>query len=290
MLKIKRIVILPALISGLVLTGCGEKTSSITPLPTSTTLPSTSTLPSSTTVVKPYEVIDVLTPFSDAYSEEYNIEAKLEEANLAAQTDRNKRANDFCSNRIQEVTLDHYSDGDTITVNANCNGVAEKMSIRFYNVDTPETHHPEKGTEPWGMAASQYTANRLDTAIANGEKIIIQGGRTGIETTYERKVAYVWVGGKLLNLELCEIGLGTYGMNNQNQEIHNDAAFDASWYRTPANGYKKNRMDQAMKNDDPNWDYSKAAQCGNAPIETNVCIKDRNYKYDFQKIGPTVSE
>lgn len=288
MLKLKRLVIIPALISGLVLTGCNENPSASIP-PTSAPV-TTPIQPSSTTVVEQYVTIDVKTPFSDKYSAEYDIESKLEEANQAALIDPTKRANDFCSNRIQEVTLDHYSDGDTITVNANCDGSTQKMSIRFYNVDTPETHHPEKGTEPWGMAASQYTAKRLDEAIAKGEKIIIQGGRTGIETTYERKVAYVWVGGRLLNLELCEIGLGTYGMNNANQEIHNDAAFDASWYRTPANGYRRNRMDQAMRNDDPNWDYSKASQCGSAPIETNVCIKDRNYKYDFQEIGPAVSE
>ena len=100
------------------------------------------------------------------------------------------------------------------------------QALRFYNVDTPETHHPEKGTEPWGMAASQYTEMTLQKAVDEGKKIILEAGATGVESTYNRVVAYIWVDGILLNMALAEIGLATYGQSNASQEMYSDEIFN----------------------------------------------------------------
>lgn len=283
MFRRKSLVMLPILILGSVaLTGCKEgPVSSTLPIPpTSTSVPDSSGAEEDV-----YEIIDVLTPRSLAYSKEYNIEQKLEAAEVGKDPD-------FCLNLIQAVTLDHLTDGDTLTVNITCKGEQKKQAIRFYNVDTPETHHPSKGTEPWGMAAAQYTQKRITEALTAGKKLIIEGGVTGIEYTYERAVGYIWVDGVLLNAQLAEIGLATASVGNARQERHaslfkasNDDS--VSWWRVPANGYRPNMKDKAMENIDPNWDYTRVQECSGQPIESNVCIKDQDYQYRFEEVGPT---
>ncbi len=46
-------------------------------------------------------------------------------------------------------------DGDTIRV---CCVFGDRVTVRYVGVDTPETHHPMKGVEPYGMEAAE--ANR----------------------------------------------------------------------------------------------------------------------------------
>lgn len=231
------------------------------------------------------EYIDIKTPYTDNFSASKNIEAKLQEV-----VSKNGRNADFKKDKIAEViAVDHFTDGDTFSVKVLYDGVETVKALRFYNVDTPETHHPEKGTEPWGMAASQYTEMIVQRAIDGGKKIIIEGGRNGIEETYDRVVAYIWVDGVLLNMALAEIGLATYGVGNKNNELYADDIFQASWYRKPANGYAwTDRILVSLGeyiNYDPNWTYGN--NCGNAPVETNVCVKNKDYKYDFREVGPT---
>ncbi len=40
-------------------------------------------------------------------------------------------------------------DGDTIQV---CCVFGDRVKVRYIGVDTPETHHPMRGVEPYGMA------------------------------------------------------------------------------------------------------------------------------------------
>ncbi len=47
-------------------------------------------------------------------------------------------------------------DGDTIQV---CCVFGDRVKVRYIGVDTPETHHPMKGIEPYGKEASE--ANRV---------------------------------------------------------------------------------------------------------------------------------
>lgn len=273
MFRRKSLLMLPILLIGSVLTGCNDPTNSV-----SSSVPSSNVEPE-------YEIVDVLTPRTNEYSKEYDIEAKLTAAEFG-------KSPDLCENLIQAVQIEKLVDGDTINVKATCKGQPETIKIRFYNVDTPETHHPEKGTEPWGMAAAQYTKKRIEEAVSAGKKIIIEGGKTGFEVTYERKVGYVWVDGILLNAQLVEIGLGNSMIGNQRQERHYNlfkATSDnaVGWYRVPENGYRENMMDLAISNTDPNWDYSRALECNGQPIESSVCIKDQQYQYRFEEIGPT---
>ncbi len=257
--------IVPALI-GLTLTSCGGSSSSSSSGGESNTL----------------EYIDIKTPYTEKFSKEINIEKKLadKEAELGHKAD-------FKYDLITEVqSVESFTDGDTFKANILFEGKTKTQSLRFFNVDTPETHSPAKGTEPWGMAAAQFTEMKLQNAIDNNKKIIIEAGRTGVPTTYDRVVAYIWVDGILLNMQLVEIGLGTYSTDDAYQEIYNDQMFDASFYRLPEHGYAPDFGDNIIKSgaDDPNWTYGH--DCGTVPIESNVCIKDHNYKYDFREVGP----
>ena len=98
----------------------------------------------------------------------------------------------YKDDRIGEVSLSSCTDGDTADFSAN----GDTFSVRFLNVDTPET----KGAlEPWGTAASDYVCDKLE----NADTIVLEG-RTVMTDTYGRNLAFVWYDGRLLNLELVE--------------------------------------------------------------------------------------
>ncbi len=50
-------------------------------------------------------------------------------------------------------------DGDTIRV---CCVFGDRVTIRYTGIDTPETHHPMKGVEPYGMEASEANRKLVD--------------------------------------------------------------------------------------------------------------------------------
>jgi len=257
--------IVPALI-GLTLTSCGGGNSSTPGSDGNKTL----------------EYIDIKTPYTEKFSKEINIEKKL-----ADKEEKLGHKADFKYDLITEViSISKYTDGDTFTANILYEGQVKAQALRFFNVDTPETHSPQKGTEPWGMAAAQFTEMKLRNAVDNNKKIILEAGNTGVPTTYERVVAYIWVDGILLNMQLVEIGLGNYSMDDTFQERYYEEIGEASYYRIPANGYAPNFGDHVIKSglNDPNWTYGH--DCGTVPIESNVCIKDHEYKYDFREVGP----
>lgn len=74
--------------------------------------------------------------------------------------------------------------------------------VRFLAVDTPETKHPQKGVEPYGQEASDYTCNRLTTA----ETIVLEYEESNQSDKYGRVLAWVWVDGNLLQRELVSGG------------------------------------------------------------------------------------
>lgn len=96
------------------------------------------------------------------------------------------------------VTLSRTVDGDTAYFyDKNASDPNERnIRVRFIGVDTPESTIQH---DPWGKAASTFTANRL----RNAKEIILEsyGAR---KDTYNRYLAFVWVDGKLLNLELIQ--------------------------------------------------------------------------------------
>src|SRR5699024_5751293 len=58
----------------------------------------------------------------------------------------------------QEVTVNRVVDGDTVDVEMP-DGTDE--SVRLLLIDTPESVHPNKPTQPYGEEASDYAKERL---------------------------------------------------------------------------------------------------------------------------------
>jgi micrococcal nuclease len=95
-----------------------------------------------------------------------------------------------------EGTVVRIVDGDTIHVR-----LGERIEkVRYIGVNTPEVHHPRKGEEPGGRAAS----------LVNGQ--LVSGRRVRLELDaqshdrYGRLLAYVWVDDTMVNAELVRRG------------------------------------------------------------------------------------
>jgi micrococcal nuclease len=88
-------------------------------------------------------------------------------------------------------------DGDTIIVDFN----ESNERVRFIGIDTPETVHPEKQVQPFGLEASQYVKDNLEGKKVGLEFDIQERDR------YGRLLAYIWIDGKMLNDELLKEGL-----------------------------------------------------------------------------------
>ncbi|GHI00908.1 thermonuclease family protein [Neobacillus kokaensis] len=90
-------------------------------------------------------------------------------------------------------------DGDTVEVKIN--NRVEKL--RMLCVDTPETHHPRLGVQPFGPEASEYTKKILSV----GEKVEIEPGIGDGRDKYGRLLGYIYIDGKMFNKMLLEKGL-----------------------------------------------------------------------------------
>ena len=94
------------------------------------------------------------------------------------------------------------ADGDTLTVQFDD---GEEETIRFLDVDTPETVHPTLPEECYGAQASDFTKTLMGQRVRIEEE-----GRD----RYGRLLAYVWTtadeGGQLWNVRLLEEGLAVY--------------------------------------------------------------------------------
>jgi micrococcal nuclease len=95
-----------------------------------------------------------------------------------------------------EGAVVHVVDGDTIHVR-----LGDRLEkVRYIGVNTPEIHHPSRGEEPGGRAA--HAVNRR----------LVAGKRVRLELDvqardrYGRLLAYVWVGGTMINAELVRLG------------------------------------------------------------------------------------
>lgn len=100
----------------------------------------------------------------------------------------------FINDGIGEVLLDYVVDGDTAWFTDIVSG--QNIKVRFLGIDTPET---KAGEDPWGLAASNYTKQRLENATT-----IVLEADGAIKDTYGRYLGFVWVDGILLNLEVIE--------------------------------------------------------------------------------------
>ena len=107
---------------------------------------------------------------------------------------------DICqANEKTTVKFKSCIDGDT----ANFKMKKEIIKVRFLAIDTPETKHPTKGTEPYGKEASEYTCKRLKEA----KKITLEFDSNSDKTDkYNRYLAWVFVDNSLLQNELVKKG------------------------------------------------------------------------------------
>jgi micrococcal nuclease len=107
-----------------------------------------------------------------------------------------------------EVELERVVDGDTLIVHAPAslidNGAGDDMQrlrLRLSCVDAPESVKPDSPVEPFGPEASQFTKSFLA-----GKKLRLEFGRRRVDQ-YDRVLAFVFVGDKMLNEELVRAGL-----------------------------------------------------------------------------------
>ena len=92
-------------------------------------------------------------------------------------------------------------DGDTIHVRLA--GRVER--VRYIGIDTPEVHHPTRGEEPGGRAATEVNRRLL------GHEPVRLETDVQLRDRYGRLLAYVWArqsdGGELMvNAELVRLG------------------------------------------------------------------------------------
>lgn len=89
-------------------------------------------------------------------------------------------------------------DGDTLVL-------TNQARIRLQGVDTPETVHPNQPVERFGPEATKFTQQFVDEA---GGNVRLQFDRERLDK-YDRFLAYVWSGERMLNEELVRAGLAT---------------------------------------------------------------------------------
>lgn len=102
------------------------------------------------------------------------------------------------SARLVTAKVDKVVDGDTIDVDYK----GKTTAVRMLLIDTPETHHPKLGVQPYGPEASQLTHQLLD-----GKTAQLELGKNGGHDKYGRLLAYVYIGGKSVEEALLSRGL-----------------------------------------------------------------------------------
>ena len=110
-------------------------------------------------------------------------------------------------------------DGDTIVIKYD--GKYEK--VRLLCVNTPESVHPDKKQNiPMGKVASKYTQKKL-----TGKDVNLEFEIKKLRGNYGRLLAYVFVDGQNLNLDLVRQGLSPYYTKYGKSEKY-DAEFRAA--------------------------------------------------------------
>lgn len=116
-------------------------------------------------------------------------------------------------------------DGDTVWVRLA--GGVEK--VRYIGIDTPEVHHPTRGEEPGGRAATEINRGLV------GDRPVRLEPDVQLRDRYGRLLAYVWVtrpdGGELMvNAELVRLGYAqvmTVPPNVRHVELFRKLAIEA---------------------------------------------------------------
>lgn len=98
----------------------------------------------------------------------------------------------------EKVIFSGCVDGDTAKFVIN----NEVKTVRFLAIDTPETVHPTKEVEAYGVDASTYTCNKLK----NAKEVVLEYESSNKTDKYGRILAWIWVDDTLLQDELIKQG------------------------------------------------------------------------------------
>jgi micrococcal nuclease len=100
--------------------------------------------------------------------------------------------------QLQQFTgyVSRVVDGDTIYVVIG----NQIEAVRYIGINTPETHHPTKGREPYGEAATAVNQQLVDGRWVT---LVLD---TQYRDRYGRLLAYVWADGRFVNAELVHRG------------------------------------------------------------------------------------
>jgi micrococcal nuclease len=101
------------------------------------------------------------------------------------------------SSKIPAV-VERVIDGDTLKVKIGNN---KEETVRLLLIDTPESVHPTKPVQPFGLEASHY----VKTLLPPGTDIKLEFD-VRERDKYGRLLAYVWIGDRMLNELLLEKG------------------------------------------------------------------------------------
>jgi micrococcal nuclease len=120
-------------------------------------------------------------------------------------------------------------DGDTVWVRLP--GGVEK--VRYIGIDTPEVHHPTRGEEPGGRAATEINRGLVDDRAVRLEPDV------QLRDRYGRLLAYVWVKRAdgvevMVNAELVRLGYAqvmTVPPNVRHAELFRKLAAEAREHR-----------------------------------------------------------
>ncbi len=97
---------------------------------------------------------------------------------------------------MHDATVVHVDDGDTIDVQ-----LGDRVErVRYIGMDAPEVPHYGVGGEPGGAEAA-----RLNEALVAGRRVRLEFDCERRDR-YGRLLAYVWVGGAMINLEMVRRG------------------------------------------------------------------------------------
>lgn len=97
------------------------------------------------------------------------------------------------------ATVRSITDGDTIRVNFDQG--PQNQPVRYIGVDTPETHHPTLGEQPFGREAAEANAE-----LVAGKHLCLERDLTERDR-YGRLLRYLWLeDGTLVNERLVATG------------------------------------------------------------------------------------
>jgi len=109
---------------------------------------------------------------------------------------------DFFTDGIS-ANVTEIIDGDTIKIILK----EEEFTVRFIGIDTPETVHPTKKVEAFGIEAKEFIKNRL-----LNKNITLKFDKNKFDK-YNRLLAYIYVNNKMVNSELIKVGLAKAYLN-----------------------------------------------------------------------------